>query len=369
MFARSRIGLLLLLSVCAFAQANPPNVEELVNRAAAARQQNDIPAAIDLYQKIVKLDPQWPDAWWFLGSLRYGTGEYDGARDALSHYIELAPNAGPARAVRGLCEFEIGDYASSLKDIQDGLAMGAANQARNEEILRYHEALLLTRLERFDDALRTFTRFTHEAAPNPELLVAIGLAGLRTPLLPKELKSNQQEVYASVGKAAYDFMKGDQGGASAEFQALFQRPTVPPNAHYLYGYLLYASDPDQALSEFQQELRTNPSSGATEVMLAWILLQQDTASEALPHAQNAVGREPRSAGAQLVLGRALTATGDVKAGIEHLEKAMQIDPNNLEVHIALTKAYSETGRKDDARRERLLCLEMTKHDTPLATHP
>ncbi len=79
------------------------------------------------------------------------------------------PNAAPALAMRGLCEFEIGDYEPSLKDIQRALALGAANQPRNEKILRYHEALLLTRTGRFEDALRSYAFFTHDEDSNPEL--------------------------------------------------------------------------------------------------------------------------------------------------------------------------------------------------------
>ena len=103
-------------------------------------------------------------------------------------------------------------------------------------------------------------------------------------------------------------------------------------------------------------------------MLAWIPLMKNDGAEALPHARKAVADDPSLPSAQLVLGRALTETGNARDGIEHLEKTMQIQPDNLEVHLALAKAYSKSGRKEDARRERLLCLEMTKNETP-ATHP
>ena len=283
--------------------------------------------------------------------------------------LRLTPSAAPALAMRGLCEFEIGDYQPSLKDIQRALSLGAANQPRNEKILRYHEALLLTRTGRFEDALRSYAFFTRDEDSNPELLLALGLAGLRTPLLPRELKADQQELYVSAGKATFDFMRKDTEAARAEFQRLFERVPPVPNAHYLYGYLLYATDPDQAVVEFKKELEVNPTNAVAEVMLAWIPLMQNDGAEALPHARKAVAEDPSLSSAQLVLGRALAETGDTKTGIEYLEKTVQLQPDNLEVHLALAKAYSKSGRKEDARRERLLCLEMTKNDTTPATHP
>src|ERR1700676_1178937 len=357
----------LLLQLCA-AQANPAGFSDLATKATAARDANDVPGAIEVYQQALKLNSRWCGGLWVLGSLQYGSSAYAAARDALSHYLELTPNAAPALAMRGLCEFEIAEYEKSLNDIQRALALGAANQPRNEKILRYHQALLLTRTGRFEDALRNYAFFTHDHDSNPELLLALGLAGLRTPLLPKELKSDQQEMYISAGKAAFDFMKGDKETARSEFLHLFQRVPAVPNAHYLYGYLLYAGDPDAAVAEFKNELQAAPNAVA-EVMLAWIPLLQNDGAAALPYARKAVAEDPALPSAQLVLGRALTETGDTKDGIEHLEKTLQLQPDNLEVHLALAKAYSKSGRKEDARRERLQCLEMTKNETAPATHP
>jgi tetratricopeptide (TPR) repeat protein len=372
---RAKLTFRLTLLIFAFlpqlavAQANPANFSDVASKAMAARDANNVSAAIELYQQALKLNSQWSDGWWFLGSLQYGTGAYAEARNALSRYLELTPNAAPALAMRGLCEFETGDYQPSLKDIQRALALGAANQPRNEKILRYHEALLLTRTGRFEDALRSYAFFLHDEDSNPELLLALGLAGLRTPLLPKELKADQQELYISAGKAAFDLMKRDFEAARVEFQHLFERAPAVPNAHYLDGFLLYATDPDQAVVEFKKELEVNPSNAAAEVMLAWIPLMQNDGTEALPHARKAAVEDPTLSSAQLVLGRALTETGDANAAIEHLEKTAQLQPDNLEVHLALVKAYSKAGRKEDARRERLLCLEMTKNDTAASTHP
>ncbi|HEY5253363.1 MAG TPA: tetratricopeptide repeat protein, partial [Acidobacteriaceae bacterium] len=81
--------------------------------------------------------------------------------------------------------------------------------------------------------------------------------------------------------------------------------------------------------------------------------------EGLPYAEKAEAEEPDLPIAQLMLGRLLVETGD-KEGLKYLEKALQQEPSNLDVHLALVKAYAESGRSEDARRERLLCLQLTK---------
>jgi tetratricopeptide (TPR) repeat protein len=299
--------------------------------------------------------------------LEYGSGGNSAARDALTRYLELVPDSGPALAVRGLCEFEMSDYARSLSDIQHGLALGAANRSNNEGILRYHEAILLTANGDFEDALREFTALSRFGDADPDLPVAIGLAGLRIPLLPKDIAVSQRELLQAVGHATFHYWTADREKAHQQFQDLFARFPTAANVHYLYGYLIFAHDPDHAAAEFQRELQVTPASAVSQVMLAWYFLLRNDPAQALPYAQKAVANASDSPSGQLVLGRAMVETGDATGGLEHLKLALVLDGGNLEVHLALAGAYSRLGRKEEARRERQQSLELAKGEaSPLA---
>jgi len=360
--------ILFLLPVCSVAQANPPGFDEIAQKAAAARERDDAPQAIELYSQALQLKPGWSDGWWFLGSLEYEAEAYSAGRDALTHYLDLVPDAGPAWALRGLCEFETGDYTKSLTDIQHGLSLGAGKEAGAEKILRYHEALLLTRRGNFEGALQLYRPLTRGKIPNPELLVGIGLAGLRTPLLPGDLSAEQRDLHMAAGNAAFLFMAGDEKAAQQEFGKLFQRFPTAENAHYLYGSLLSPTDPDQALTEFKRELEISPSNAAAQLMVAWDSLTRSDSATALAYAKKVVAEEPTLPIARLVLGRALVETGDVTGGTELLEKELQREPDSLEIHFALARAYSKSGRKEDARRERLLCLRIENNAPTQEAH-
>lgn len=358
-----RLALILWIVQAVFPKAGigqtaPQDFAEVASQAAAARDQNDIPRAIDLYAQAVKRKPDWSEGWWFLGSLQYGAGDYNSARDALGRFLALNSNAAPALALRGLCEFETGEYAQALTDIQQGLSLGAANQPRNEKILRYHEAILLTRNARFDDALKAFGFFAHDdKEANPDLLAAIGLAGLRAPLLPKELGDAQKPLFIVAGFATLHFIAGD-GKADQAFRDLFEHFPTATNTHYLYGHLLYSTEPERALAEFRRETEVAPANAPAWVMAAWISLMSGRPAEALPYAKRGVEEAPNVSTAQLVLGRSLVETDNIKDGLAHLERALQLEPNELETHLALVNAYSRLGRKDDAKRERLQCLQL-----------
>jgi len=352
----------------AVGQVSTGDTNDLMSQAEAARAQNDLPTAIRLYAQAVERNPNLPDAWWFLGSLQYATGAYEPARDALSHYVELMPKAGPALALRGLCEFETGQFPEALQDIQKGISLGAANQPRNDQILRYHEALLLTRLGNYDRALQVFGYFAKNNIRNDELMVGIGLAGLHRPLLPQDVAADQKDILSAAGEAAFVFLAGDETAAAQRFGEFFQRFPQTAYAHFLYGYLLFATDPESALTQFKQELAVSPSNADAEVMTAWALLTQTRPKDALPYAQMAVAKAPASPTAQLVLAMSLLDSGNVNESMEHLQKVLEVDAKNLDAHIALAKAYSESGRKDDAHRERMLCLQLS-NDSAETVHP
>ncbi len=332
--------------------------------AEAARNAGDAQTALQLYAKAVELNPSWPDGWWFLGTMEYGMDQYQQAAQALTHFIHLTPQAGPAMALRGLCEFETAQYPQSLADIQNGIAAGALNQPRNAIIVLYHEALLLTRLGRFEEALVKYTALIKQGQGNPELATAVGLAGLRMALLPADIDPTQMELITATGQAAMAVMAGDIPGGRQQFDAIFRQYPTQKNVHYLLGYLLFPTDNDAAIAEFQEEDKLSPDSAVAHAMTAWAMGFTGNYAGALPDAQKAEEEDPKLTIAQLVYGRALIETGNLPAGIPLLEQVTQQEPGNLEAHISLAKAYSKSGRPEDARRERLVCLSISEQGAP-----
>jgi tetratricopeptide (TPR) repeat protein len=359
--------LLLVLSGAAAASLNAATFEDLSARATAAREANRLPEAVRLYREAVAANPKWQEGWWFLGTISYDTNRYGECRDALSHLVALKADAAPALGILGLCEFQTGDYALSLKHIENSLALGSTDEPDMEKVLRYHEALLLTHAGEFDEAIRKYVWFVRSSGPSPVLLTAIGLAALRTPLLPSAIPQDQQDLFLTAGRAAFDQMSGDAAGAQEMFQTLLARYPAAHHVHYLYGCWLLAANPSRAIAEFKRELENTPSSAGTLGMLAWVLVNRGDARAALPYAERAARIQPKYALAQYVLGRSMVETGAVEAGIPHLELAVKMEPANLEYHLALTEAYPKAHRYADARRERKKCMALAQ-EAPVAQH-
>jgi tetratricopeptide (TPR) repeat protein len=345
-------------------QEGAKSFDQVAAGAAAARANNDMPRAIELYTEAVRLNAQWAEGWWFLGLMHFQSEDYTDAREEFTHFLDLKTDRtkfnAQATALRGLSEFEMADYAHALPDLGQGIAMGAAEDAASGSFLQTREAQALTRLGHFDEALGIYTSLANKGEITPELKISVGLAGLRVAQLPTDLLPSQQELYTAAGDATLRFIKGDQEGARTAFESFFERFPTTPNAHYLYGMLMLVADQDETVTQCKLELTVAPDNVPVMSFLAWVLLLEGHPAQALPYAQKAVAAAPVFANAQMVLGRSLAETGDLTGGIAHLETALQIQPNDVESHVALAAAYSNAGRKADAQQQRKLSLEMAK---------
>lgn len=348
----------LLLPGPVFAQAT--QFDDLAARAAQARDAGNLPQAVDLYRQATALKPDWQEGWWYLGVLSYNANQYPAAIDAFTHLLQLAPRAVPAMALRGLCEYETAEYDAALRDLDKAVAHGAANDSRNAQIIRYHLAQLLTRAGRFQDALAQYAFFAKEKIDNPDLDAAIGMAGMRDAALLNDAPAQERALYEAAGRAAYPMLADDSVESAHRFQALFARYPAARNLHYFYGFLLFPHAPEMAVVEFERELAIAPDNTTARAMLAFSLMIVGRYAEARTEAERVLAAEPGMETAQIALGRALIETGEPQRGEALLRQVLAGDPNNLEAHLGLVSLYAHMGRREDARRERMVCLQLQK---------
>ena len=350
----------LLLFAPAFAQDAGTQFNDIAARAAAARDQQNLPLAIQLYSQAEHLKPDWQEGWWYLGVLQYGSNQYSGAIDAFTHLLHLVPTAVPAMALRGLCEFETGAYDDSLRDLEQAAAHGALNEPRNEQIIRFHLAQLLAHASRFQDALEQYQHLAEQHVDTPDVLAGIGLAGMRNRTMPKDLSAADRKLYEAAGNAGNVFLSGNIEQADELFSQLFESFPSAPNLHYFYGFLLFPHDPGLAIDQFRSELAVNPANETANAMLALTLVISARFNEALEPARRAYDYAPEMEMAQLAFGRALAETGDMKRGGELLNQVIAHDPNNLEAHLGLVSIYSRSGNREEAARERKVCRDLAR---------
>jgi tetratricopeptide (TPR) repeat protein len=332
--------------------SSPQSVDQLLQSAEKAREENRDDEAIQLFRRALEKKPDSEEALWFLGSMLYEKEQFAGARDILRSFLTLRSDAGPGWALLGICEFQLREYPRALQHLQRAMTQGIGDRKELMQSVFYHVAILLTRFERYDDSMDMLQKMLASGAPDPTLVEPAGLAGLRLPYLPAEIPPDQRELITLAGKSVMALQMQRPEEANTEFDQLVAAYPNEPGVHFLRGAYLAELHPDEAMTEFERELAISPSSAVTRVRLAQQLVTAGEFDRALALAQQAIQLDPKRASAHMMAGEALIAKGDAAGGIRELETARDGDPSIGRIHWDLLRAYAASGRKEDASREK-----------------
>jgi tetratricopeptide (TPR) repeat protein len=334
------------------AAANSVEFERLLAAATAARQGQRWEEAVDLYGRLIRQKPGYVEGYWYQGTSYYSLDNFPQCRDTFRKLTRLAPQNGAAFAFLGLCEFGTKEYDRALEHLLKSRILGVGDTRELASVARYHAAVLMTRIEQYEQALETLGEFAGEGDDNPRVIEAMGLATLRMPFLPIEAPPDRREMVLMAGRASYMMATRNTAASEKAFAALAARYPETPNVHYAYGVFLLQEQPDRAIEEFKRELELQPGHASSLMQIAFEYLKRSDGASALPWAQQAVAAAPREFPAHKALGQALLETGDVDGAIKELLLGIKLAPDSPGLHFILARAYQRAGRTDDAARER-----------------
>lgn len=342
----------LALSAQAPASKPSPQFDKLVAAATEARQEERWEEAIGLYAKAVKLQPDFVEGYWYQGTAHYTLENYVQCREAFRRVLRLAPKNGAAYAFLGLCEFGMREYDRALEHLLQSRLLGVGDTPELGSVARYHAAILMSRMEQFEQALETLGEFASEGNDNPRIIEAMGIATLRLPLLPIELPPDRREMVLMAGRASYMMATRNPAAADRAFQLLVTRYPETLHVHYAYGVYLLNEQPDRALQEFERELALQPEHPWSLMQMAFEYLKRGDAQAALPLARRAVAAAPNRFTARKALGQALLETGDVEGAIRELQAGVELAPDSPGLHFTLARALQRAGKLDEAEKAR-----------------
>ncbi len=328
--------------------------DRLMASATEARQAERWEEAIGLYAKAVKLKPDYVEGYWYQGTSYYSLDDFAGGAEAFRKVVRLAPKNGAAFAFLGLCEFGLKEYDRALQHLLQSRILGVGDTADLGNVARYHAAILMTRMEQFEQALETLGEFASGGNDNPRIIEAMGLATLRMAMLPVEAPPDRREMVLMAGRASYMMATRNIASAARAFEALVARYPETPNVHYAYGVYLLQEQSDKAIDEFKRELELQPGHAWSFMQIAFEYLKRSDGPAALPFAQQAVAAAPNAFPAHKALGQALLETGDVDGAIKELQIGIGLAPESPGLHFTLARAYQRAGRTEEATREREL---------------
>jgi len=334
------------------APAQSPQFEKLLKAATEARQAERWEEAIGLYAKLVKLKPDYVEGYWYQGTASYSLDDFPRCKEIFRKVVSLAPKNGAAYAFLGLCEFGVKEYDRSLQHLLQSRVLGIGDVPDLGGVARYHAAVLMSRMEQYEQALETLGEFAGEGNDNPRVIEAMGIATLRMPLLPAETPPDRREMILMAGRASYLMATRNTAAAERAFEQLATRYPETANVHYAYGVFLLQEKGEKAIAEFKRELDIQPNHPWSLMQMAFEYLKQGDPASALPVAKDAVAAAPNAFPARKALGQALLDSGDIEGAIRELQAGLKLAPDSPGLHFSIARAYQRAGRLDDAARER-----------------
>ncbi|MGD0922312.1 MAG: tetratricopeptide repeat protein [Terriglobia bacterium] len=353
------IAALLTMATSAYPQSagqpgHAPRFENLVHQAEVARDAKRLDEALTLYKRALELKPGWEDGWGKAGSIAYELEKYSECASDFRRLTVLKPDFVPAWTLEGLCEYQLRDYQAALKSLTQVQRLGFQENLELSRTARLHLALVLAKLGYSEKAIAwLFKLILIERNKTPEIVVALGIAGLRKRWIPPEVPESERDKVLKLGDAMATFMTGgDHKDAFGKFEAALRDYPKEPDFHYRFGAFLLEQDPDRGIEEIKKTLDLEPGHIPALVALARIYLGRGESQTALPYAERAVELSPVDITAHATLGQVLLATGDTAGAVRELELGVKLAPESPELHYNLGSAYGRMGRKADAVRER-----------------
>ncbi len=334
-------------------QAPAADFETLKAKADEAREADQIAEAVRLYEQLVKIRPGWAEGWWYVGTLHYDKDQYAPAAAAFSRYVTLERGNGQGWAMLGLCEFRMAQFASSREHLVKARSLGLGGNEELARVVRYHQAVLLTRARQFEMAQALLNGFAVEHRESAAVLDALGLAVLRIPASLESLSAEKREMVRQFGKAA--FLAGERRvpEARALYDTAEARYRDQPNVAYAYGvWLMMQKEPEHATSFFRKELQREPAHVPAMLQIAFHAIDSGNFEEAKAHALKAAELEPENFTAHYALGRIYLESNAIPQAVTELEKSARLAPDAASVQFVLAKAYARANRPADAARAR-----------------
>lgn len=327
--------------------------QQLSARAMADLEADKLDEAIPLLQKALTLNPQWVEGWWSLGTTFYDQDRYAEAAFAFQKVVAIDPQHGTAHALLGLSEFELGEEAAALKDIEAARNFGTDIDPQLRDVVFYHEGVLLQRSGRFTQAQQAFSSLCLKGTVTDNLIQAFGMAALH--MRDKGVPQPQSEAGQAaqlIGHAACLAAQKDFASSTREFQAAIERFPNFPYVHYAFGReLLEAQNVNGAVEEFKREIAEGHDRVLPMLQIAAAEYKVDS-SAGLPFAQDAVRLAPQLPFAHFLLGLLLMNTGQFEKAVPELEIASKGLPEEPNVFYSLGSAYEHVGRTRDAIKAR-----------------
>jgi tetratricopeptide (TPR) repeat protein len=301
------------------------------------------------------------EGWLLMGDLQAGAGRLPEARDAFGRAATAAVETKRALVSLATVHMQMGEATKAV-----AILIPVVGRDPKDVATRRLLAQALYAAGQAAEAVQELEEARAKAPDDAELAFALASGYLKVKRaeaaerLFAEVSTARPipQTHVLIGRTYRDFKEFDR--AQAELRLALKLDPRVRRAHYYLGTVAIMSEGparlDEAIAEFQQELKLYPGDPLVSLRLGIALMEARRPEEALPVLEIAVGSEPPQADAFHYLGRAQLALDRPKDAAVALGRALELlaGPGQKDevqlgsIHYNLALALRNIGATEEA---------------------
>jgi tetratricopeptide (TPR) repeat protein len=321
------------------------------------------------YEKLRDLSPQTAEVHAKLGLIYYQKRDYEHAVPALRRAMALKPTLPKLDVLLAMCLSELGQFREALPGLRKGFRQSSDAPLRRSAGLQLLRAY--TGLEQDAEAVDVALQLSRLHPDDPEVLyhssrLFANFAYLQTMTLSRVAPAS---VWMHQAAGEINESRGYVDAAVREYREVLALDPRRPGIHFRLGRALLAralragseaeasSGREQAMKEFEDELRVDPTSANASYELGELHRKAGDLEKAGALFRLSLEHYPDFEDALIALARVLVAQGRPELAVPHLRKALASNPANEVSYYQLSVAY---GRMGDAAEQQKALAEFQR---------
>jgi tetratricopeptide (TPR) repeat protein len=326
-------------------------IQDLIQTAMRHQQAGELTEAEKIYDEILRLQPEQPDALALLATIALRRGDIDAAIDLLGRAITSKPDFFDAHKSLGALLAKRGEFEKAIQSYQRALELRPADAKAHFDL-----GNILFRLNQLDGAIGAYSKAIELRPDFGEAHNNLGEALSRKGLADQAMESYRRAMMLKpeyldrlnqIGRMLDE--KGRMDEAIAAYLSIIElRPNIA-QAHLNLGRALDAAGyADDAVAAYRGAAPVNPGGVEIHARMASLLAKLERFDEAMAAQASAAAIAPNSILTHEALGEIQMFRLNAAAAVESFRRALAIDPNSFSSCKHLGEALRSSGRFDEA---------------------
>jgi len=317
--------------------------------------QQELAKAETSLQEAIRLQPEDPRAFFYLGQCYAAEQQWANAADAYRSVIKLTPVAQR--------------MDSAMAGAYEGLAEALRKLGKNEEATAESaKAQQIRATLPKDGAGAPGNDAKANSDPNQQELHSMMLRPGNSELSdPKTEAAYTKSVSSLLGQAYHNLGVIDARAeryaqAAGEFSLAAKWEPSIPSLDRNWGLSAFRAEKyDEATGPLERELRRTPDDLSIREMLGLCYYMGDKFAESAETLRSVLEQLPDNAGLLYAAGTSLVRSGDAKNGARVFSRMLEKDQNVPAVHLMLGQAYAQQQNYPEALAEFTRALQLDPH--------